>query len=279
MSDKRTQVIGHRGARWNRPENSLAGFSYALEAGVDAIELDLNVTKDHVLVLHHDQILNTTLCQQKDASLKLEEKPLYQYLWEELKELDCGTQINPQFPTQIPAPGESLLRLQDLFEWIHKRTDTRAHSLRFNIEAKSSATQPDLQPDPKTYVDLIHRELNRAKMLSRVTFKSFDHRLIRYSKEVCPALKTAALYESKPIDFVRQTKDCGADVVCPLFKILEKEDVQKIQEAGLEVLVWTLNQEKDWEKMLEWKVDGIITDRPLDLIRYLSLREEPAKLE
>src|SRR6204780_676967 len=59
---KRILVHGHRGARARRPENTLPAFRYAIEQGVDVLELDVAVTKDNVAVVSHDPLINATIC-------------------------------------------------------------------------------------------------------------------------------------------------------------------------------------------------------------------------
>ena len=95
------EVQGHRGARSLRPENTLSAFKYALENKVPVLEMDLQYTKDHVLVVGHDEILNSAICLDPMGK-KLTSKVLVNELTlAELQKYDCGTLINPRFPKQI----------------------------------------------------------------------------------------------------------------------------------------------------------------------------------
>src|SRR3989454_12672213 len=88
-------VHGHRGARAMRPENTLPAFEYAIGVGVDALELDMAVTKDDVLVVSHDPRLNSTICTGPGAP-----RPIRELTLSELRQWDCGAKRNPAFATQ-----------------------------------------------------------------------------------------------------------------------------------------------------------------------------------
>src|SRR6476660_8508521 len=86
------QVHGHRGARAMRPENTLPAFEYAIAAGVDALELDMAVTKDNVLVVSHDPELRAPVCTGP-----AEKAVLHQLTLAEVRQWDCGAKQNPAF--------------------------------------------------------------------------------------------------------------------------------------------------------------------------------------
>src|SRR5947209_15723239 len=90
------KVHGHRGARAVRPENTLPAFQYAIDAGVDVLELDMAVTKDNVIVVSHDPILEPALCTGPKLPALIHDLTLA-----ELNQYDCGALRNPLFPKQI----------------------------------------------------------------------------------------------------------------------------------------------------------------------------------
>jgi glycerophosphoryl diester phosphodiesterase len=96
----RILVHGHRGARARRPENTIPAFKYAIEQGVDVLELDVAVTKDNVAVVSHDPLINATICSGPKTGI-----PIHTLSLAELHEYDCGAKQNPNFPTQVPQPG------------------------------------------------------------------------------------------------------------------------------------------------------------------------------
>src|SRR5581483_5165466 len=95
----RPAVHGHRGARAVFPENTLPAFEYAIHAGVDAVELDVLATKDDVLVVTHDPLMNADLCRGGPAGLAVRE-----LTFDELVRYDCGSRPNPGFPRQRTVP-------------------------------------------------------------------------------------------------------------------------------------------------------------------------------
>src|SRR5260370_34231542 len=122
---KRILVHGHRGARARRPENTLPAFRYAIEQGVDVLELDVAVTKDGVAVISHDPLLNATICSGPKPGI-----PIHTLTREELNGDDCGAKKNPLFPDQVPVPGTRIPTLNEVFDL------GRGNSVQFNVETK-----------------------------------------------------------------------------------------------------------------------------------------------
>src|SRR5947207_9110062 len=92
-ADKRSILVhGHRGARARRPENTLPAFRYAIEQGVDVLELDVAVTKDNVPVVSHDPLINATICSGPKTGIAIHTLTLA-----ELRKYDCGGKQNPAF--------------------------------------------------------------------------------------------------------------------------------------------------------------------------------------
>src|SRR6185312_12129838 len=106
---RRILVHGHRGARALRPENTIPAFEYAIAAGADALELDLAVTRDNVLVVSHDPVLHPPICTGPRAGAIIRDLTLA-----ELGEWDCGALQNPDFPRQTPIPGTSIPTLDEV---------------------------------------------------------------------------------------------------------------------------------------------------------------------
>src|SRR5882762_839389 len=99
-ADKRRILVhGHRGARARRPENTTPAFEYAIAQGVDALEMDMAVTKDGVIVISHDPILEPPVCTGPRDGVAIRELTL-----SEVREWDCGAKQNPRFPEQQTVP-------------------------------------------------------------------------------------------------------------------------------------------------------------------------------
>ena len=135
-SVKYIDVHGHRGTRGTRPENTLASFREALRVGVDVLEMDMNVTKDGVVVISHEKSIGPDICLGPGGEKITQPVPIISLTLEELKKYDCGTIRNAKFPDQIPSPGEKIPTLAEVFELVKNSTEPAAAKVRFNIETK-----------------------------------------------------------------------------------------------------------------------------------------------
>jgi len=264
------EVHGHRGARAVLPENSLAAFEYAIEIGVDVIELDTGVSKDGVIVVHHDQMVNRSLCQTKSGNNVDENQWIHQLSLAELKDYDCGSRSNSQFPNQTLVLGTEIPTLREVFELVKNSSLPQAGVVRFNIEAKSREDRPFAQPSPKEFADKILQLLNEYELQERTILQSFDHRILFEANKLNADLTLSALFGKPPANWLIHATNIGANIISPHFRDIDKSDVLHIQNAGFKVIPWTANNAKDWDFLIDLGVDGIITDDPEQLIKYLD---------
>lgn len=253
------QVHGHRGTRGMRPENTLPAFEYAIAAGVDALELDMAVTKDDVIVVSHDPLLHPPVCSGSKP-----EVAIHQLTLAEVREWDCGKVQNPAFPRQQAIPGTKMPTLDEVFALAPKG------KFLFNIETKIFADKPELTPSPEEFVRLVLEKVRKYHLESRVILQSFDFRTLIVMKRMAPEIKLAALYEGMPKNFTAIGKESGAQVVSPNYHLVTPEQVRAAHAAGLEVLPWTPNKPEEWDELIQAGVDGIITDYPADLLVHLG---------
>jgi glycerophosphoryl diester phosphodiesterase len=256
------QVHGHRGARAMRPENTLPAFEYAIAQGVDALELDMAVTRDNVVVVSHDPILKAPICTGPRASAAIHDLTLA-----EVKQWDCGAKQNPAFPKQQPVPGTRVPTLDEVFDLAPKG------KFLFNIETKSFPDRPELTPPPGEFARLVLAVVRKHHLDNRVVVQSFDYRTLHAMRKLAPLIKLSALYEGPaPKDFVAIGKEGGADIVSPQFALVTPDQVKAAHAAGFKVLPWTANKSEDWVRLVAAGVDGIITDDPAALIAWLKTR-------
>lgn len=255
------QVHGHRGARAVRPENTMPAFEYAIEVGVDVLELDLAVTKDDVLVVSHDPLMNPLYCEGPAGPRAIREMTLA-----ELRKWDCGAKANPKFPKQQAVPGT---RVPTLDEVLSLATKGKFH---FNIETKISANRPQYTPSPAEFSRLLADAIRKHGLVNRVIVQSFDFRTLHEMKKILPEVRLSALYEKASKDFVAIAKEAGAGIVSPEFKLVTAGNVAAAHAAGLQVVPWTANTATDWDKLIDAKVDAIISDDPAALIAHLKNR-------
>lgn len=264
------EVQGHRGARAMRPENTLPAFDYALEAGVDGLELDLSVSKDDELIVVHDQRLNPEICLGPNGAKFGGPGPAIRSLTlAELRTYDCGTLVHPRFPKQTPAPKARMPTLAEVFELVRGSKHPAATKVRFNIETKSVPAEPELSPSPERFAALVVRAIEKSGFLDRCNLQSFDHRTLVAARRLNPKLRLAALTSDNWVDYVAVAKSVGAEVLSPDKAWITKDAVLRLHTAGVRVIPWTANDEAEWKRLVDLGVDGIITDDPAGLIRYL----------
>ena len=184
---------GHRGARGLAPENTLAAFAMALAMGVTTLETDLAITKDGVLVLSHDPLLNPDIVRGPDGQWIGGSAPAINSLTlAELKRFDVGrlkpdTKYARQFPQQRAIDGQRFPTLAELF----MLADTSGKAPRFNIETKLAPDKPEQTPDPETFARLVVDALHQAGVAGRTT-SILRWRTLRVVKHRAPEIETCA---------------------------------------------------------------------------------------
>jgi glycerophosphoryl diester phosphodiesterase len=188
-------VEAHRGGAGVMPQNTLASFGYGLSLKVDTLELDTGVTKDGVLVVAHDRKINPKHCA--DTAPAFPGDPLFPYAGKlirdltlaQIKTLDCGAVIDPEFAGATPVPGQRMPTLQQVFDLVRASGDRH---VRFNIETKISPDVSDTVP-----YDVFTRKLvaiiEANHLERRAMIQSFDFRTIILAKKLDPTIETVAL--------------------------------------------------------------------------------------
>jgi glycerophosphoryl diester phosphodiesterase len=286
-------IQGHRGARGLAPENTLPAFVRALAIGVTTLELDCAVTKDGVMVVSHDPAFNPDIARGPDGKWLQEPGPaIWRLTYEETRRYDVG-RINPasayarRWPEQRPVDGTHVPRLADVFALVKKSGN---ESVRFNIETKVFPPEPGLTTTPDDFVRKLIAAIRAGGMEHRAAIQSFDWRTLQVVQKEAPAIPTVYLTVEKGfMDSVqrdkgsspwtagfhvsrcggsipRMVKAAGGAVWSPYCAETTREQVKEAQALGLKVVVWTANEPADMRRLIEWGVDGIISDRP-DLLR------------
>jgi glycerophosphoryl diester phosphodiesterase len=257
------QVHGHRGARAVLPENTIPAFAYAIDQGADAIEMDVVVTNDDVLVISHDPVLNPEICCGPGGSRVIRELTFAQLrLW------DCGSLSNPRFPNQQPVPGTQIPALEEVF------TLANRGNFLFNIEAKLFPRRPELTPTPERFAKLLLHAIDRHNLRPRVIVQSFDFRILIAMHNLASDIRLAALDEEENLcDFVSVARGAHARIIAPEKGLVTPARVVAAHQAGLQVIPWTANTPQDWDPLLAAGVDAIITDDPAALLTYLKKKK------
>jgi glycerophosphoryl diester phosphodiesterase len=258
----RILVHGHRGARARRPENTLPAFEYAIAQGVDALEMDMAVTKDNVIVISHDPILRPPVCTGPT-----ERAVIHTLTLAEVRRWDCGAVRNPGFPDQVPVPGTRVPTLDDVF-----RLAPRG-AFDYNIETKSFPDHPEYTPPPDEFARMVLAKIREYHLERRIILQSFDFRTLVAMRKLAPEIRLSALTEADPRDFTAIAKEAAnAEIVSPNFRLVTPDKVAAAHGAGIQVVPWTADTPADWQALIAAHVDAIITDDPAELIRYLKER-------
>jgi|TARA_Y100000780_G_C13695685_1_gene421698 glycerophosphoryl diester phosphodiesterase len=224
--------MGHRGARNEAPENTMAGFQHIVDMGLTAVELDIHASKDGQIVVIHDETLERTT----QGKGRVSDKTL-----QELKQLDAGE-------------GEKIPTLKEVLDFL------KPYQFEVQIEIK----------DPKVVAPLIDlfKEWDE-KERERLIIISFDHRTIYKVKNQIPTLKTAAILYGYPLDPCSVVKAARADGLSVNIEFVDKDLADKLKEEGLTLTVWNANTKEHWEQIKDIPIDYLATDNPSDLLQWI----------
>jgi glycerophosphoryl diester phosphodiesterase len=289
---------GHRGARGLAPENTLPGFRKALELGVNTLECDMAITRDGVVVVHHDLWLNPDITRGPDGQWLSERGPAIAALtYAELQRYDVGrikpgTEYAKAFPDQQPVDGTRIPRLRDVFELVRQSGNG---SVGFDCETKLSPLEPDATLPPEAFARRVVAEIRQAGMQQRLMIQSFDWRTLQVVQKEASEIRT--LYLSSPRTLARAPDGgpspwlagfdpsrfgdsvphaihaAGGRIWGPNQTYLTPLLRAQAQTLGVLVIPWTVNEPDMINKLLDMKVDGIISDRPDRVLVELKKRQ------
>ena len=257
------KIIAHRGARSLAPENTLSAAQKALQAGADMWELDVTMTADGELIVLHDDTLNRT---SNAPEMFPDRGPWKAHTFQlsEIRQLDAGSWFVAQDPFGQIAAGE--VSTADQQNYTGEKIPTLEESLFFtrqndwqvNVEIKDLGRRPGSEVIVERVAELV-RSLG---MQEQVLISSFNHHYLLRSKAAAPQLRTAALV-LLPVPLVaRHLRRIAAQAYHPRLGAVSEARVRSLQEQGFAVNVWTVNAENDLLRMIDFGVDGVITDFP-----------------
>lgn len=238
------KVYAHRGYSGKYPENTMLAFRKAIEVGADGVEMDVQLSKDGEVVVIHDEKLDRTT----DGTGFVKD-----YTLAELKKFDAGKIKNGEFGFQeIPS-------FDEFCAWLAE-TDCVA-----NVELKTSIIYyPYLA---EKCIDIIRKHGVEKK----VFISSFNHMSLVKVQELAPEIPVGALVEIEGLMYAGfYGKQFGFQYYHPDFCLLSEEAVKECKENGVGINVWTVNDLESFEKLVEWGVDGVITNYPQVLYGWLN---------
>ncbi|MDN3504399.1 MAG: glycerophosphodiester phosphodiesterase family protein [Rhabdochlamydiaceae bacterium] len=295
LSAHSIEIIAHRGGSLLVPENSLGGMLHAISNHpFDRIDMDVFMTSDSKIVVVHDHQLSPALHLDEGEFISEESEYFISHMtYDELSKFQVG-KINPaHYPHPTHEIAEIELHPIHLLSFIIKEIEEVTNQkMLYQIEMKNTPLHPHLAPNPKIYVHEIATIIKDHGIINRVEVQSFDWKLLLALKKILPDVKISfvtELLEEGTQEFGIYTKEwagfsahdfdgdyfdmidqLGADVWSADIRSLTQDQVNKAHQKGIKVAVWTVNSQNDMEKMIQWKVDAIITDHPIRLAKLLT---------
>ena len=250
FAHRRPLVFGHRGGSGLAPENTIAAFDAGVASGADGLELDVRLSKDGVVVVHHDRRLERTTDLHGEVA---------QFTAAELSRADAGYHFQG-----------------DRGGWPYRGTGVGIPSLRSVL---------DRYPDRRIIVEMKVNHptmavasiavIRAAGAMERVCLGAFGLRVIRAARQIEPAIATSAAREEVRWALYRswcrwpasRCRYAGYQIPegSGRTRIVSPRFIRDAHRAGLGVQVWTVNTEETARRLLGWGVDALITDRP-DLV-------------
>ncbi|WNW10867.1 glycerophosphodiester phosphodiesterase [Pseudomonas sp. DTU_2021_1001937_2_SI_NGA_ILE_001] len=229
-----TLIYGHRGAKGEAPENTLASFRQCLDHGVRRCELDLHLSRDGELMVIHDPTLKRTT----DRRGKVNE-----HLAADLVTYDAR-KGGPGWNQPCPIP-----RLETLFE--------QCDFEHWQLEVKSAS-----RTRAANTVLAIRELVQRFGLLDKVTITSSSREVLRAAIELTPDISRGLVAEYAWLDPLKVAQSYGCEILALNWTLCTPERLLKAQRQGLHVSVWTVNEPALMHRLADFGVDSLITDFP-----------------
>lgn len=231
-------VSGHRGASEIAPENTLAAILKCAELGADFSEIDVQETKDGVIVLLHDDNLRRTT---NDSGF------IWEKNWADLQYVDAGSWKSPEYK------GEPIPLLETIIDSIRGK-------IKLNIELKINGHQEKLE-------ERVMKIIEKKDFINDCIVTSFNRESIDKVKELNSRIKVGLIFDKMPDYDLFST---NWELVSVNYLLVNNKFINEAHQAGKDVHVWTVNEPEMMKKMIDYEVDCIITNRPETLLKVIQ---------
>jgi glycerophosphoryl diester phosphodiesterase len=233
-------VIAHRGDSAHRPENTLAAYVSALELGVSAVEIDVQLTRDGRVVVIHDPTLDRTTSGQGDVR---------QLTLAEVRAVSAG------YPSRFGSDfqGEHVPTLAEVLTLLRDRARTM-------IEIKKESVTDD---EAGGIEALTVAEVRRLGVADKVALISFDQRAIVRLRRLAPEISRGRIFgRTTPEVLVKEALASGSEVVLPHKSQLSDTLVSRAREAGIKVATWVVDEPEELRQLARFNLYGVGSNRP-----------------
>jgi glycerophosphoryl diester phosphodiesterase len=238
-------IIGHRGFAAKYPENTMAGFAAAITAGVEMIELDVQLSSDgHPVVIHDDELDRTT----NGKGLVID------HSLSDLKKLDAGSWFDPTYE------NERIPTLEEVLDLVGNQT-----LINIEIKVKPEQNVRLLRDIEKITLALIRRK----HFEQQVILSSFNKSVLESIHQLGRPTAIGVLTElGEELDIISVCRRLGAFSWHPQYLELDQNNVTRMHEHGIKVIPYTVNSPEDIQALSAMGVDGVFTDDPIAAAAY-----------
>jgi len=239
------KVIGHKGAVDGAPENTRSSLERALALGVDAVEIDVWPTADGKFIVFHDAHL-ARITGHSGWTTALTS--------DELKKLDVGSSYSPEFS------GERILLLEEAL-------DILSGQILLILELKRTRHEMD---QFAWVEERLAKILSSSGALPWTLVISFDHAALLSLREMNPHMRIGMLYAGEWLSVWTEAERLSPEALLPHWAQTTPQLVDEAHQRGLSIYPWLVNHDEWMTRFMEMNVDGIITDRPEQLLKLLG---------
>ncbi|MFC0523043.1 glycerophosphodiester phosphodiesterase [Pontibacillus salicampi] len=239
-----TTIFAHRGASKIAPENTMPAFKLAKSVGAEGLETDVQLTKDNVPVLIHDETLNRTT--NGNGYIK-------NHTYEQLQRLDAGAWFAEKFQ------GTSILSLDQFLTWSKK------FPLLLNIELKTNIIEYE------HIESIVLEHIQRHSLQSRTIISSFNPSTIKRFSKLTSEVETALLLSQRIRDPLSYVKNSGAKALHAKYSLLTRRLVEDCRKENMPLRIYTVNRPPRIMRCYKLGCDAIFTDVPHSAIEYQQL--------
>lgn len=261
------EVQGHRGDRGNFPENTIPAFLSAVKKGADVVELDVVISKDGKVVVSHEPFMSSlyVTTPSGDSITKETERSynLHEMTYDSIKKFDTGSKGNKNFTQQQKMYTYKPL-LEEVIDSVENYVKANnSKPVHYNIEIKSEEKEYGIsQPHPAVFIDMVMEVLIKKAIIGKMNIQSFDPAILNEMHKKYPQVTLAYLTAKPGIDSNLSQMDFTPSIYSPNYKLVNEAFIDSLRQKNMRVIPWTVNNDEDINRMIQLKVNGIITDYP-----------------
>lgn len=230
------------------------------------MEMDLTFSADDVPVVFHDFYVNPKLCWHPKQGVDFKPVAVRHLTMQQLRGYECGSILKVDFPEQRAVANAFILSFEEVCQWAEKQPGN--FGLNIEIKVPKNPWYRRKSYSPSLITDKTLELIDKYNLHSRSEIQAFDFRVLERVRVKAPDIHVGYLFRHDQ-DFVEQGLKLKAKYLRPRFSLVTKEKIEKAHQHGMKVASWTVNEPKEWDRLIEIGVEGIITDYPRKLIEHL----------